>query len=87
VLISAREFFCVGTGRRIWRAIGIAFKRNGRNRDDWTLGKLPFEVVVFRLTFCQLEAPAIIVDHDGDMIGVIKGGCGAKGDPVEIARR
>jgi len=77
VLISAREFFRVGTGLRMWRAIGITFKRNGRHRDDWTFGKPLFQVVVFRLTFCQAEAPAIIVDYDGDMIGVIKGGCGA----------
>src|SRR5437868_1948179 len=76
VLVSARKFLRVGTGLRMWCAIGITFKRNGRHRDDGTLGKPLFQVVVFRLTFCLAESPAIVVDHDGDMIGVVKGGCG-----------
>jgi hypothetical protein len=67
----------VGTGLRMWCAIGITFKRNGRHHDDWRFGKPLFQVVKFRLTFGQAKAPAIVVDHDGNMIGVIKGGCGA----------
>ena len=61
----------------MWCAIGITFKRNGRHRNDRAFGKALFQVVVFRLTLCQAESPAIIVDHDGDMIGIVKRGCGA----------
>ena len=57
----------------MWCTIGITFKRNGRHRDDWACGKPLFHVVVFRLTFCEAESPAIIVDDDGDVVGIVKG--------------
>ena len=36
-------------------------------------GKPLFQVVVFRLAFRQAEPPAIIVDHDGDVIRIVEG--------------
>ena len=41
--------------------------------DDRTCGKPLFQIVIFRLAFSQAEPPAIIVDHDGDMIRVVEG--------------
>jgi hypothetical protein len=54
-------------------AIGVALKGDGGHGDDWTFGKPLFEIVVFRLAFGQSEPPAIIVDHDGDMIRIVEG--------------
>ena len=36
-------------------------------------GEPLFELVVFRLAFGQAEPPAIIVDHDGDVIRIVEG--------------
>ena len=36
-------------------------------------GKPLFQIVIFRLAFGQAEPPAIIVDHDGDVIRVVEG--------------
>ena len=77
VLVSAREFLGVGAGLRMWCAVGITFKRNGRHGDDREFGKPLFQIVVFRLAFCQTESPAIIMNHDGDVIGVVKRHCAA----------
>src|SRR3984893_16897669 len=35
VCILARESICLGTGIRMWSAIGITFKGNGGHGDDW----------------------------------------------------
>jgi hypothetical protein len=54
--------------------VGITFKRDGRHRDDRTFSKPFFQIVVFRLAFGQAEPPAVIVDHNADMIQVVEGG-------------
>ena len=36
-------------------------------------GKPLFQIVVFRLAFSQAEPPAVIVDHDGDVIRIVEG--------------
>src|SRR5258707_10474493 len=45
VRISAREFFGVGAGLRVWRALGVAFHRDGGHGDHRSCGKPLFEVV------------------------------------------
>ena len=40
-------------------------------------GKPLFEIVVFRLAFSQSDPPAVIMDHDGDVIRVVEGRRGA----------
>ena len=44
VLVFAREFFGIGTSVRVWRTIGITFKRNGGHADDRPLSKSPFQI-------------------------------------------
>jgi hypothetical protein len=46
------------------RPIGITFNGNGRHGDDWAFGKPLFQIVIFRVAFSQVEAPAIIMDDD-----------------------
>ena len=54
------------------RTIGIAFERNRGYGDDGTLRKPPFEVVVPGLALRQPEPPAVVVDHDRDMIRIVE---------------
>lgn len=77
VLVFAGEFLRVGAWIRVGRAIGVAFKGDRRHGDDRTFGKPLFQIVVFRLAFSEPEPPAVIVDHDGDVIGIVEGRCAA----------
>jgi hypothetical protein len=54
------------------RAIGIAFKRDGRHSDDRGLGKPPFQLVISRLAPGEIEPPTVIMDDDRDMIGIVE---------------
>ena len=54
-------------------AIGIPFHSNGRHGDDRTFGKPLFQLVELRLAFSQSEPPAVIVDHDADVVRVVEG--------------
>jgi hypothetical protein len=61
-------------------AVGVPFEGDRRNGDDRAQGELPFEIVVAFLAVGQAEPPAVIVDHDTDMVGVAEG----RRAPVEI---
>src|SRR5437660_11803051 len=85
VRISAREFLGIGTGVWVWCTIGIAFKRNSGHGDVRTFGEPLFQIVIFRLAFSQSEPPAIIMDHDADVIWIVEGRCAAlEGGIVEV---
>ena len=71
--IFAREFFGIGTGVGVRRTVGITLKGDGGHRNDRRLGKPLFQIVIFRLAFGEAETPAVIVDHDGDVIRVVEG--------------
>src|SRR5579864_4541875 len=77
VFIAAREFPGIGTGVRVWCAIGIAFKSDSRYGDVRSFSKPLFQIVIFGLAFSQSEPPAIIMDHDTDMIWIVEGRCAA----------
>src|SRR3954467_15748408 len=70
VLILAREFLGVRAGLRVWCAVGITFKCDGRDRDNRECGQPRFQVVVFRLALSQAEPPTVIVNHDRDVIRI-----------------
>ena len=65
--------------------IGIAFKRNSGYGNSRCFGKPLFQFIVLRLACGQSEPPAIIVDHDADMIRVLEG-CSAalEGGIIEV---
>ena len=71
VRIFAGEFPGIGIGVRMRCAVGVAFKRNGGHGDARAFGKPPIQVVIFGIAFSQAEPPAIIMNYDGDMIGVV----------------
>src|ERR671921_1915926 len=73
VPIFAREFLGIGPGVRVGCSIGITFKGNGGHGDDRTFGKPLFQIVIFRFAFSQAEPPAVIMDHDADVIRVVEG--------------
>src|SRR5829696_7798580 len=77
VRIFAREFLGIGPGVRVGCTIGITFKGNGGHGDDRTFGKPLFQIVIFRFAFSQAEPPAVIMDHDADMIRGVEGRCAA----------
>src|ERR1700722_13605629 len=54
------------------RTVGVAFHRNGWNADGRALRKSIFEIGVFRLALDQAQSPTVVVNYDGDMIGVVE---------------
>src|SRR5712691_5398399 len=72
VLVFAREFFGVGAGIRVWGTIGIAFEGDGGNGDYREFGKPLFEVGIFWFAVSQTEPPAVVMDHDADVIRIVK---------------
>src|SRR5713226_3829016 len=88
VRIFTREFLGIGTGVWMRRTIGITFKGNGGHGYDRTSGKPLLQIVIFRLAFSQCESPAIIMDHDADVIRIVEGRCTAiEGCVIEIPFR
>src|ERR1700733_10291726 len=71
--VFAGEFVAIGRGFRMRCTIGIALEGDGGHGDDRAFSEPLFQVAIFRLAFGQAEPPAIIMDHDGDMIGVVEG--------------
>jgi hypothetical protein len=73
VLISTRELAAISRGFRMGRAVGVAFHSDRGNGDDGPLGEFLFQIVVFPLAVGEVEPPAVIVDHDGDVVRVVEG--------------
>src|SRR4029450_13586237 len=72
VRILAREFRRVSTGLDVERAIGVALHRDRGHSDDRACRKALFQIVIFPLAVDQPESPAVVVDHDSDMIRVVE---------------
>src|SRR4051794_18514482 len=54
-------------------AVGIALQRDGGYGDDRGRSKPPFEFVISRLAFSQAKPPAVIMDHDLDVLWIVQG--------------
>ena len=52
----------------MWRTVGITFESDGGHANHWRLGKTSFQFVVFRLAGSQTDPPAVIVNHDADVV-------------------
>src|ERR1700722_12296659 len=70
MVILAREFVAVRRWREMRGAIRIAFHGDGREGDRRAGEKLVLELVVLRLTLSHIDPPAVVVDHDGDVVRV-----------------
>src|ERR1700719_3121011 len=55
--------------------IGITFHRYGGHSDDWTFSQPLFQIVIFRFAFGEALPPAVIVDHDFDVVRIIESLC------------
>jgi hypothetical protein len=71
VRVLLENFLAYNTGSGCG-AIGIAFKRDGGHRDDWSRRKLSFKLVVLRLFLSQPQPPTVVMDHHTDMIRVVE---------------
>ena len=85
VRIFTGELFGVGARLRVRRAVGVAFHRDRRHGNYWSLGEAFFEFVVLGFAVRQAEPPAIIMNHDGNVIGIAEGRRAAvEGGVIEI---
>src|SRR5712691_6696422 len=82
VRIRARKFCGIRTGVRVRRPIGIPFQGDRGHGDAQSLSKPLFQGVVLRLAVSQTKAPAIVMNHDADMIRMVEGRRG----PLERGR-
>src|SRR5260221_13512181 len=88
MLVLAREFPGIETWVQMGRAIGIAFKCDGGHGDDRTCCKTLVQISIFRLAFCQAKAPAIVVDHDINVIRLVEcGGTTVERRIIEFPQR
>ena len=72
VRVLAGELLAVRSRIRMWRTIGITFKCDGGHSDDRTRRELLFQIVVLQLAIGQPKPPAVVMDHQGDMVWVVK---------------
>src|SRR5579862_507228 len=56
------------------RAVGIAFERNGGHGDRGARGQALLQSLVLSLSVGQPQPPAIVVDHDADVIWIVERG-------------
>src|ERR1700682_1158167 len=73
MFIFTWELPSIRTGGWVERAIGVTFQGDGGHGDDWTFGEPLFQLVILGLTLSQSEPPAIVMDHDTDVVRVIEG--------------
>src|SRR5580658_8177486 len=71
--IFAREFFAIGgaVGGGC-NSIGFTIQSDRRYADERTRSQLIFKTVIFGIAFGEAQTPAVIVDHDGDVIRVVE---------------
>ena len=70
------------------RAVGVAFERDRGHRDHRPRGELLLELGVLGFAVGEPEPPAVVVDHDRDVVGVVEGRCAAlEGGVVEVPLR
>src|SRR5438270_13219451 len=61
----------------MWRTIGIAFKSDRGYRDDRCRRNPLFHMFILRVALSQTDPPAIVVDHNGDVVRIIERRCRA----------
>lgn len=58
-------------------SIRITFKGYRGHIDGRSLGEPLFQIIIFRLAFGQTEVPAVVMDHNADVIRVVERGSAA----------
>src|ERR1700727_1432021 len=86
--VLAGELRLVVLRLRMGSTVGVTFEGDRGHGDDGATGESLFQVVVLRLALGHAEPPAIVVDHNADMIWVVKGrGAPAERRVVELPSR
>ncbi len=57
-------------------AIGVTFQRDRRDRDEGKFRKPALVVVIFGFAFGKCQPPAVIMDGDRHVVGIVKRGSG-----------
>src|SRR3954453_11008123 len=70
--VPARELPGVRARLRVRRAVGVALEGDGRHGDGRRRRKALLQVVVPRLAVGESEPPAVVVDHDRDVVRVVE---------------
>jgi hypothetical protein len=76
VHVLAGELLLIGAGIGMGRTVGVTFEGDRRHGDGRAAGERPLEIVVSWLALGQAEPPAVVVNHDVDVVRVVEG-CGA----------
>src|SRR5215475_13454152 len=53
-------------------SISVALKRDCRQIDYWPFRQPSFKLVVFTFAFRKAEAPTIVMNNDGHVIGIVE---------------
>lgn len=72
MLVGASEARAIRSWFGVRRPVGVTFHSDRRHRDRWRRCKHCFGCIVSRLAFHETQTPAIIVNHDCDMVGVVE---------------
>ena len=73
VRIRARELRGVGARLRMGCTVGVALERDRGHGDDGAFGEPLLQLGVLGFAFGQPQPPAVVVDHDRDVIRVVEG--------------
>src|SRR6478609_3498076 len=88
VLIFAGEFFGIGSGIRMRRAVGITFEGDGGYSNYRECGEPFFQLVVLPFAVSHAEPPAIVMNCNTDVIRIFeRGGAAVEGGVVETPLR
>jgi hypothetical protein len=70
------------------RSICITFQGDRRYRDGRNIGKALFQIVILRLALRHADPPSVVVDRNGDVVGVVEGFSGSiEGGVIKVPVR
>src|SRR4051794_18912116 len=72
VRVAARELPGIGARVRVRRPVGVALEGDRRHRDPGCFGEALLQLAVLRFAFREPQPPAVVVDHDLDVIRVVE---------------
>jgi len=70
--VRAGELLGIGTSVR-GGSVEVAANSDRRHRDHGTFEQPGFQVAILRLSLSEAQLPAVVVDDDVDVIGIVEG--------------
>jgi hypothetical protein len=88
VFVLARELSAIGCVDGMRRTVRVPFHGDRRHGNHRTRGQSLLQFIVLRLTLCQADSPAVVMNHNVQVIGILKRRGGAiEGGIVEVPPR